>query len=284
MLIGAWKFVPVTGTCIEEKHGRVAHAVALRKIGAIGVSLANRLPLLERWIGQGHVDIVDLMDSFDLARKVKDIPGLLGFEDHPELQDLDSLTSQEARTKVTNIIYRCDLAHMFRSMKHEASAARKVNDKKKVIQTRLELEGSGKAPPLSAIAVKVDMMRDHFGQMGAKSGVDIMFSMPSRCLGIASLADALAAPSVNCRKNKKTNEDTEHFDTGGDVEAALADESGQVLFTIAVKNLGGKIVVPVSIGAGGRVGRHQVPINVYQEVVGNAGGVDGGCCVKAILS
>ena len=79
------RFIPIVETTIEEKHARVSLAKSRHHIGPVRVSLANRLPLLERWLKRGQVSAAKLLECFNQARSLKAVPALLNIDDHPSL-------------------------------------------------------------------------------------------------------------------------------------------------------------------------------------------------------
>ena len=84
--VSAWRFTPIVETTIEEKHARVALSKRSRRLGPVRISLANRLPLMERWIRKETVSATDLLDRFNRSRSLKTVPALLGLQDHPALE------------------------------------------------------------------------------------------------------------------------------------------------------------------------------------------------------
>ena len=84
--VAVYRFVPVVETTIEEKHARVALSKKRHHIGPVRISLSNRLPLLERWLLRRHVSGEKLLEKFAISRSLKQVPHLLGVEDHPALE------------------------------------------------------------------------------------------------------------------------------------------------------------------------------------------------------
>ena len=74
--VARFRFLIVVETTIEVKHSKVTAARKCHYIGPTRVSLVNRLPLLERWLLRGHVDILDILSNFTRARKLRNAVGL----------------------------------------------------------------------------------------------------------------------------------------------------------------------------------------------------------------
>ena len=88
---GGWLFIAklrhgaAVETTIEEKHARTTLARKRHHIGPVRLSLANRLPLLGRWLQKKHVSPEDLLRKFSEARSLKRAATLLGLRDHPDV-------------------------------------------------------------------------------------------------------------------------------------------------------------------------------------------------------
>ena len=104
--VSAFWFVPVVETTIEEKHARVAINKKRHHLGPVRISLANRLPLLDRWLRRGHVTATNLLDKFSAARSLKKVAGMLRVDDHPGLQGVSHPSS--LRRVLAKVIYHCD--------------------------------------------------------------------------------------------------------------------------------------------------------------------------------
>jgi hypothetical protein len=73
--IAAFRFVPVVETSIESKHARTTLARRMHHLGPVRISLANRLPFLERAVRVGHISPVSLLEQFHKARSLALVPG-----------------------------------------------------------------------------------------------------------------------------------------------------------------------------------------------------------------
>jgi hypothetical protein len=83
--VARFRFPSAVETTIEEKHARVAIARKAHHLGPVRASMANRLPMLERLLRRGHINIRELLECFEQARSLHSVPGLLGLELHPRL-------------------------------------------------------------------------------------------------------------------------------------------------------------------------------------------------------
>ncbi len=117
--IAAWCFIPIVETTIEAKHAYVSSENKKHHIGPTRVSLANRLPLLERLLLRDPSFIIGFLEDFESARSMKAIPDLLGFTAHPLLGggNLASYSTSEMVPLVSSIFYHCDLENSYRSLR-----------------------------------------------------------------------------------------------------------------------------------------------------------------------
>lgn len=128
--IAAFRFVSAVESSIEGKHSRVALEQRNRHIGGMRISLANRLPMLERWLRIGHVTCRDLLECFVQARSLRRASVLLGIDQHPILSDerLEHSVFSTVGAAMSKVIYHCDLESMFRP---KASVAAEHSKKKR---------------------------------------------------------------------------------------------------------------------------------------------------------
>ena len=107
--IAAWRFIPCVETTIEEKHSRVALSKRRHPLGPVRVSLANRLPLLERRVRREQVSGQKLLDCFARSRSLKSVPSLLNIDGHPLLDKAVGERPASMRATLAKVLYRCDL-------------------------------------------------------------------------------------------------------------------------------------------------------------------------------
>ena len=95
-------------TTIEEKHARTTVARRAHQIGLARISLANRLPWMERSISQGHLDVGLLLSKFELTRNANVALRLLRFDLHPDLLLHRHLKLPAIQYHILRTMYRCD--------------------------------------------------------------------------------------------------------------------------------------------------------------------------------
>jgi hypothetical protein len=74
--VAGWRFVPVVETSIEGKHAKTSLAKKSHHIGPVRLSLANRLPFLDRSLRAGHIDPHQLLAKFHEARTIGNAAGI----------------------------------------------------------------------------------------------------------------------------------------------------------------------------------------------------------------
>lgn len=163
--IAIWKFMPDAETTIEEKHARVAMKAAKHSIGKVQVSLANRLPMLERSLSQRPSSITELMDSLALTRSLAQVPILFGFESHPALKAWRNAwksgqSHADIEPTLVDIVYRCDAQDTFRSMGEQSKHHNHMSSKSKKEVKKLTDLGGG----VGFQGVMGHLIKDHFKQ------------------------------------------------------------------------------------------------------------------------
>eukprot|EP00971_Amphidinium_carterae_P330697 6463862-Amphidinium_carterae.1 len=133
-MVAKLAFIPVAETTIEAKHARVSHAKGIRQVGAVTVSLANRLPMLQQWLDRGLVSIEEVLEQFTRARSTTTAPLALGLAAHPGLQGtanahgtIKKPSSRTIRDLLVGLCYQCDIS----CMNQDLRAARAVDRKAK---------------------------------------------------------------------------------------------------------------------------------------------------------
>ena len=107
-----FRYMFAAETIIEAKHVRGSLARKAHYLGPVRVSLANRLPLLEKWLLKGQARIADIVDCFGQSRDMQHAAARLGLRRHPSLLDSGE---KEFRTKLAMVLYNCSLSSMYRS-------------------------------------------------------------------------------------------------------------------------------------------------------------------------
>jgi hypothetical protein len=163
--IAIFAFTPIIETTIEGKHAKVSLETQ-GGIGPVRVSLANRLPLLESRLQHDPSLAEKLVQEFSAMRHLKRIPALFAFHDHPHL--LAQVPAHRSRCSSayvkpsTEIIYRCDLHTLFKSLRPEYSKHVRTNNAHIRIQDRLHKEQNGGPKALSFGTLQGALMLDHF--------------------------------------------------------------------------------------------------------------------------
>lgn len=157
-----WKCAETTS---EEKHGRVKFAMSHHHVGGVRVALANRMPMLERYLMRYKGFFEEFMKAFAEVRTLSSVPALFGFKDHPLLSGNRPATWQLA-TIIPEIIYRMDSDSAFRSLRKQAEMNKKV--KQQVAKAERSLEPRGKTLVLDRAAaykrVMATAVTDHFAR------------------------------------------------------------------------------------------------------------------------
>ena len=118
-----FRLISVVETTIEEKHRRVTLEQNIHHLGPVRISLANRLPLLERWLKKGVLDMKLLLRCFDTTRSIKQIAGCLGVEHHPSLLEVAKEKPSKVLPVLTKVIYGCDMYSSMRDKINEKGQA-----------------------------------------------------------------------------------------------------------------------------------------------------------------
>ena len=162
-LLASWRFISVAESTIESKHAKVSLAERSHPIGPTRVSLANRLPLLERWLLRGHVDVQTIIHHFARARKLSGIAALLGFERHPALRGVTKASA--LRPVLTKIIYGSGLEDAYRSVASIALQHEKAQQQEAIREVKLA-KGLRKLKRGCCFSdVLLRSMHDHFAKI-----------------------------------------------------------------------------------------------------------------------
>ena len=158
-------------TTVEEKHARVSVGRKSHNNAAVRVSLANRLPMLERQLSAEKLDPLRLLQCFQEARSLKNCPALLGIEGHPGLANLKGIKPAKLRRPLCDVIYRCDLEGLYRSTKD----ASKYNDDSKKKRKKMDaaLMGIGGCGAPSYEKIMLESMRQHLIARGMDGNIMI---------------------------------------------------------------------------------------------------------------
>ena len=110
-------FVPVVERAIEQPHAVVHTKLARRKVKPPFVSLAARLPVLERsgLISEGTHN--ELCAAYAQTSVPRTLAKLMWLDEHPQWQAIASCNLSKQLKVLSELLYRCDLDAMFQSQK-----------------------------------------------------------------------------------------------------------------------------------------------------------------------
>ena len=268
-MVAALRFVIVVETTIEEKHAKVTAARRRHCIGPVRVSLANRLPMLERWIHRGHMTADELLACFDRMRSLNSIVKEFSFELSPELAQrksgavqLSSRSLRDPHTVCTSIFYGCSIESMYRSLRGAADSDRKAKDK----QRRRE---AAAPEPVCWASVNGRALIDHFAEVLDSNS---FYSCPAHALSLETLGNILEQPAS---KRARLNSDValrpefDLLDPESLEDDPLRGNPQDVIFFQPIfAHAGRKKVVRTSAGAGGRLKQNQILVSVHKPLVG----------------
>ena len=258
MHVAAWRFAPVVETAIEEKHARVALAKRRHHIGPVRISLANRLPLLERWMKRGHVSAQELLHFFNDCRSLKTIPSLLNLANHPAIEDDFFRRPAKMRVSLARIMYRCDLQNMYAS--HDTFAREHDKLKRKAMHRELKLLDREAVGALTHETLLRSAMQSHMLLLHNDEGEGACFyTCPSTCLNLQSVSAALTEPLSKRPRVEAQLPQVEDL-LPPDVDVCEAPAS-TITFQIVMKNPADKKVIRPAVGAGGRLGKGAVVVS-----------------------
>ena len=263
--IAVLKFPPVVGTTIEAKHHKVSLAENAHGIGRVRVSLSNRLPMLERWLSRKVFGIDELLDAFESARAMKHIPAILGFERHPDLGNLTSMSAMSARRTIAQILYRCDMEHMHRPLKPEAKAHAKMTNKRRAEAAKLVKPGAWKQRRVrDQDDLVASLMNEHFLETAQSSK---MYTCPRRFLRLQAVTDVLDCPATlqATMSNAGVPGDLE-LDI--DVDGVTEENDEDIYFNMTFADPGARHTVPVAVGAGSHLPTKKAAIAFFSGSAG----------------
>ena len=271
--IATFRFCIVVETTVEAKHSRVTSMRRQHAAGPVRVSLSNRLPLMERWLKRGQLDMVKLVHYFDQSRKIVEAAKLLNLEDHPCLVGFsESKGRGQKDSKVlywlTKVLYGVALESMYRSTakagKHDATLKRKAKD----METKL-LRSGPRATSFQAL--EAELMRDHMAQ---RFSTDYVYSCSSSILLVQPLASCLQGPrSKRARLLPALDGPVLALEDGAsdpiqcDVE--IEAQVGDILyFKVVSSSFGNKKTVKMPMGAGGRIEQNALTLTMHDHIEG----------------
>lgn len=158
------------------------------------VSLASRLPLLERWLLKGHISITEIVESFSMTRSLGHAAALLGIEGHPSLRH-DRFQKRGSSTKLhpvlSKAVYNCSLESMYQSRKHATAADQKRKRTSALAEAQVVGPG-GKPLPTAYTDVERRAMHEHMIKVLVPNSV---YSCTRSVVSMESLSFVLGEPA-----------------------------------------------------------------------------------------
>lgn len=259
--IAVWRFVPIVETTIEEKHSRLALQLKRHGVGPVRVSLTNREPLLERVFSASPIALEDLVREFGRARCIKDIPQLLNFENHPELERIPK-TQSKLVPALGKILYRSDLTSLFfsqREVVREAGAKRRLEE-------RQEAQHMPKRRPVTVDSVIKEAIREHFRETAA---LDCVFSVPAAGgMEVETLGNFLdSSESLEAKRRRILSEVDYREIISADVEVQPSESEGRtagiMFFKPVMMTPSMKKFLHVAPEAGRRLRREHIAVSIH---------------------
>lgn len=257
-------------TSIESRHALVTLAKRKHPIGPVRVSLSNRLPLLERWLRRGHIDMGTIIECFTEARSLHKAAGLLNLDAHPCLMRIadKSPTASKVHPWLTRALYNCSAESMYHSV---AKAAKKdATRKRKAAELDLKLvPAKESSPPVYADVLRL-LMWDHFGHMVTAGAV---YMCNKNMLKVQSLGLRLHGPRSKADVASLRGERMGGAEPQSDLECDDCDDADMeidatISFKLVMPNFGGKKTLRMPVGAGGRVETGLPIISLHQHYSG----------------
>jgi hypothetical protein len=270
--IARLRFIPTVETTVEEKHARVSQANRRHHISPVRVSMANRMPLLERLLARGHVNALRLLEVFTQARKLAKLPGLLCIESHDLL--LEPCASSAPRRKaLCSVIYQCDLKSLFwpseaAKRHHQRAKYKHGREIAKVLGDRGRPGCQGQSGQLAYEPIVMRAMMAHLVKVHQPAST---YSAPKSACEASSLLAALSQPQTLARAGPDPYPAApdDDGDTGAGLDIDGASEP-HIFFHIVLANPAAKKLVPVAIGSGGRIQTGSVVVTFHPVISGSS--------------
>eukprot|EP00974_Lingulodinium_polyedra_P045130 4328815-Lingulodinium_polyedra.AAC.1 len=224
-------------------------------MGPVMVSLANRIPWLERQLAQGQAAFESLLQTFEAAGSLRTAAKELGLQHHEAVRN--ARKTWEFQRDLCQVLYRCDLQTAFESK----GQAQQHNLRKKEQRSRRmekEMPASRFRDELSAVMnhAATDHLRT-IATSGVASGA--MFSLPRDCIHALPSVEAFFEQTAT--KRRRLALESEPADADGmqvDVDAAV--ESPNVYFRVVCTTPGSKKTLQLTPGSGSRIGQEDMAI------------------------
>lgn len=273
--VAIWRFAFCNETTAEEKHARVTLEKAHRNLSEVRVSLANRLPMLEKCLVLGVFSFDALVADFESCRNLVAAARMFSFDRHQKVDDILQNPSQRSRHLLRDVLkkvlYRSDLEHLYHSVKPFAKAHDAKDRKQVSLLAKLRIhngldEGAIQASPFEVMEKYA--MLEHFKRFLDTSQI---YSMPRHQMEIQPLHDVLQAPPKRSKAVVAVSADgtmdlVPDIPADGDDDASV--DRDLVFFRVVLINPSHKKRVKSSVR--GKIEVGQLAISLYSRVAGQS--------------
>lgn len=154
-------------------------------------------------------------------------------------------------------------------MKKEGRADAKARARKKAKDVRLLALGAGQSKANATEATTRALMRDHFDS--SSSIGQNMFSLKRKAVSTQALADAMHMAET---KKKRLSIEKDDDDLGLDCDMGEPENANDDIYMkVVIHNIGTKHVLPVVVGAGGRLKQKTMAVTMHQLLQADDGSI-----------
>ena len=258
------RFASSSETRIEQKHARVTFARARQNVGPCRYSLANRLPVLERWFSNGTFTAKDLYQSFVAVRSLRQAAGALRLESHVDLTGKGFKKAWNRRVQLCKVLYHVDPTSLYR----DATPAKKTDERLKArdIRSALKLADTVhcKKTPDEDLVFRRAM---HTHQQLLVNDPAATYSVKRGHLDVGSLDATMSTPAT--KRLKRSNMAIIDYDLeplGADIEGDEDPVGDDVFFKVMLSSVGNKRAIPVAPGAGSRLTDKETTVSLHRPI------------------
>ena len=265
--VATFRFMIIVETTVESKHARVSAVRRAHAVGPVKVSLANRMPLLERWLKRKHVQVIDVVQSLSGTRTLPRAASLLNLDNHPAMRDVSGLRRggpAAMHPVLASVLYNCDMDSMFKPQKEAAATDRTA--KRKRAATELRLTGARTHRHLPKFhEVEKAAMIEHLITVLSMQAV---YKCPRTLLDMQPLSTRLDEPNTKRQRTLSVDTLPDHDITTDVAEIAQDVVGGDVHFKLVLANPSKKKLLKPAIGIGGRVCQGEALVTVHEKITG----------------
>ena len=266
IVILSFRLIPCVETTIEEKHARTTLENKRHPVGPVRISLANRLPWLERQLSKHPEKISEFLSCFEKVRNLEKMAVSFGIDQHCAAPcNVDSTqkhTRWQARVLFSKIVYHNDSYTCQRSLKIQM----KTNANKRQKQAReyakhSAVETPGKAGGLTQVLRT--SLREHVqNTFSAESFFSVAFESGCQLIRPEEYYAGRSSASVSAYATLSESGSMHVTDHGDDeLQSAIVPmhpspcSRSELFFQVGSMNLSNKKVIRTAPGAG-RTMRH----------------------------